>query len=219
MKVKDSAVFGEVTRPLFAVGKLWKVGWGLEPRDSYNAYLQKGNIRVPVRLARNSTVTDLRIYRAKEQVENLTGMLRKLTRGSAIASDLEKMQYHEGWFFMSDGRPARIDWDRATTYDPRDDKVQAFKYQTTLLSTYVGEQVNWKDMEIFECAEEWSGRGKVALPDEFGVVATITVRKPRDPKDYGKHEPPVPKKVPMEQSKASEEGPLPDDLPSFWRDV
>ena len=27
IKVRDSAVFGDVTQPLFAVGKLWKVGW------------------------------------------------------------------------------------------------------------------------------------------------------------------------------------------------
>ena len=167
--------------------------------------LRKGNIRVPVRFARNSTVTDLRIYRAKEQVENLTATLRKLTLGSAIASDLEKMKYHEG-----ERRPARIDWDRATTYDPGDDKVQAFKYRTTLLTTYVGQQVSWKDMEIFECAGEWSGRGKIALPDEFGVVVTIMERKPRDPTDYGKHEPPGTKRdVPMEQAKPA------DDIPSF----
>ena len=31
LKVIDSCVFGEVTQPLFAVGKLWKTGWGMEP--------------------------------------------------------------------------------------------------------------------------------------------------------------------------------------------
>ena len=31
VKVIDSAVFGEVTQPLFAVGKRWKTGWGIEP--------------------------------------------------------------------------------------------------------------------------------------------------------------------------------------------
>ena len=30
LKVTDSCVFGEVTQPLFAVGKLWKTGWGME---------------------------------------------------------------------------------------------------------------------------------------------------------------------------------------------
>ena len=34
VKVKDSAVFDELTQPLFAVGKLWIVGWVTEPRDA-----------------------------------------------------------------------------------------------------------------------------------------------------------------------------------------
>ena len=57
IKVRDSAVFGDVTQPLFAVGKLWKVGWGLDPLDQFNAFLKKGGARVPVRFVRNSTVT------------------------------------------------------------------------------------------------------------------------------------------------------------------
>ena len=40
VKVRDSAVFGDVTQPLFAVGKLWKTGWGMEPQDSYTASSQ-----------------------------------------------------------------------------------------------------------------------------------------------------------------------------------
>ena len=53
IKVRDSAVFGDVTQPLFAVGKLWKLGWGLDPIDEWNAYLKKGSARVPVRFVRN----------------------------------------------------------------------------------------------------------------------------------------------------------------------
>ena len=68
IKVRDSAVFGDVTQPMFAVGRLWKVGWGLDPLDQFNAFLKKGGARVPVRFVRNSTVTDLKIYRAQVKV-------------------------------------------------------------------------------------------------------------------------------------------------------
>ena len=34
LKLIDNCVFGEVTQPLFAVGKLWKTGWGMEPYSS-----------------------------------------------------------------------------------------------------------------------------------------------------------------------------------------
>ena len=38
IQVKDTAVFGQVTQPLFAVGKLYKVGWGIEPQDAYSVF-------------------------------------------------------------------------------------------------------------------------------------------------------------------------------------
>ena len=41
LKVIDSCVFGEVTQPLFAVGKLWKTGWGMEPYSSDKTFLAK----------------------------------------------------------------------------------------------------------------------------------------------------------------------------------
>ena len=69
-------MFGDVTQPPFAVGKLWKVGWGLDPIDEWNVYLKKRSARVPVRFVRNSTVTELKIYRAQvkeaEEVSYLT---------------------------------------------------------------------------------------------------------------------------------------------------
>ena len=79
--VMDSAVFGNVTQPLFAVGKLWKCGCGIEPKDSQSAYLKKGKTMVPIRFSRNSTVTDLRIYRAetRENAKERERMVRKLT--------------------------------------------------------------------------------------------------------------------------------------------
>ena len=150
IKVRDSAVFGDVTQPLFAVGKLWNVGWGLDPIDEWNARMKKGSARVPVRFVRNSTVTELKIYRAQvKEVEEVK--VRKLTLIKQMQDDLEAMKYHEGWFFMSDGKPARFDWDRKTTYDPTVDEVTTFKYRTTLVTRYVGEEINWDELEFFEC--------------------------------------------------------------------
>ena len=64
VKVKDSAVFEEVTQPASAFGKLSKLGWGLKLQDAYNTYLRRSNIRIPVRFARISNVADLQIYKA-----------------------------------------------------------------------------------------------------------------------------------------------------------
>eukprot|EP00439_Symbiodinium_sp_Y106_P046168 s101_g5.t2 len=203
IKVRGSAVFGDVTQPLFAVGKLWKVGWGLDPLDQFNAFLKKGGARVPVRFVRNSTVTDLKIYRAqvkvvKEEepqvflkkggarvpvrfVRNSTvtdlkiyraqvkvvkeeePQVRKLTLIKQMGEDFEKMKYHEGWFFMSDGKPARFDWDKNTTSDPTRDEVKTFKYRTTLVTRYEGEEIISNELEFFECAEEWKGSEEVHI--------------------------------------------------------
>ena len=65
LKVIDSCMFGEVTQPLFAVGKLWKTGWGMEPYSHEKAFLVKGNSRIPITFQRNSTMTEVRIYRAE----------------------------------------------------------------------------------------------------------------------------------------------------------
>ena len=69
LKVIDSCVFGEVTQPLFAVGKLWKTGWGMEPYSHEKAFLVKGNSRIPISFHRNSTMTEVRIYRAEARPE------------------------------------------------------------------------------------------------------------------------------------------------------
>ena len=69
LKVIDSCVFGEVRQPLFAVGKLWKTGWGMEPYSHEKAFLVKGNSRIPISFHRNSTMTEVRIYRAEARPE------------------------------------------------------------------------------------------------------------------------------------------------------
>ena len=59
-------------------------------------------------------MTELKIYGAQvKAVEEVK--VRKLTLMKQMQDDLEAMKYHEGWFFMSDGKPARFDWDRSTT--------------------------------------------------------------------------------------------------------
>ena len=107
-------------------------------------------------------MTELKIYRAQvKEVEEVK--VRKLTLIKQMQDDLEAMKYHEGWFFMSDGKPARFDWDRSTTYDPTGDAVTTFKYRTTLVTRYVGEEINWNELEFFECAEEWKGSEEVQI--------------------------------------------------------
>ena len=109
IKVKDTAVFGQVTQPLFAVGKLYKVGWGIEPQDAYSAFLTKLVKRkngtsvsyVPIRFSRNSTMTDLRIYRAAMEngQDDVPISIRKLTLTKELKDDIENGKYEEGWFY------------------------------------------------------------------------------------------------------------------------
>ena len=206
IKVRDSAVFGDVTQPLFAVGKLWKLGWGLDPIDEWNAYLKKGSARVPVRFVRNSTVTELKIYRAQaKEAEEVK--VRKLTLIKQMQDDLEAMKYPERWFFMSDGKPARFDWDRKTAYDPTGDEVTTFKYRTTLVTRYVGEEINWDDLEFFECAEEWKGSEDVQidLAKENSVIITILERKSVGLEEYGDYERPKKKRREVQAEQGEKE--------------
>ena len=66
---------------------------------------------------------------------------------------LRKDEVSRRMFFMSDGKPARFDWDKNTTYDPTRDEVKTFKYRTTLVTRYEGEEIIWNELEFFECAE------------------------------------------------------------------
>ena len=216
IKVRDSAVFGDVTQPLFAVGKLWKVGWGLDPLDQFNAFLKKGGARVPVSFVRNSTVTDLKIYRAQVKVvKEEEPQVRKLTLIKQMEEDFEKMKYHEGWFFMSDGKPARFDWDKNTTYDPTRDEVKTFKYRTTLVTRYEGEEIIWNELEFFECAEEWKGSEEVHidLAKEYSVIITILERRSVGLDEYGDYERPVKKKR-KEQEREEDVEMKPSEEPS-----
>ena len=125
LKVIDSAVFGEVTQPLFAVGKLYRAGWGMEPHDSERAFLVQGNTRVPIGFHRSSTMTDVRVYRAEAkpevQVEVKVRVSNKSELHVGLKECFDREKWHEGWFFLPDGRPARFDWSLQRTYDPTPD--------------------------------------------------------------------------------------------------
>ena len=163
---------------------------------------------VPIRFSRNSTVTDLRFYRAelREGEKENERMVRKLTVKKEIEDDLEGMKYDEGWMFLRSGKTVRIDWDAKYTYNPRKDDVKAFPYRTTLLTTYEGDKVNWSKMEFFECGEEWSGRERVEITasKHWNVVVTILERQPCGMEEYGKYVNPLAKDVEVPGEKERE---------------
>ena len=94
---------------------------------------------------------------------------------------------------MSDGKPARFDWDKNKTYDPTNDELKAFK---SLVTRYEGEEIIWNELEFFECAEEWKGSEQVQidLAKERSVIITILERKSVGLDEYGDYERPVKKK-------------------------
>ncbi|CAE7234755.1 unnamed protein product [Symbiodinium sp. KB8] len=128
-------------------------------------------------------------YESTRGVQGKEKAVRKLTVKKEIEEDLEGMKYEEGWMFLRSGRPVRIDWDAESTYNPRKDEVKAFPYRTTLLTTYRDDEVNWSDLEFFECGEEWTGREriKITASKEWNVVVTIMERYPCGMEEYGKY--------------------------------
>ena len=76
--------------------------------------------------------------------------------------DIENGKYEEGWFYLSDGRPVRIDWDVNTTYS-----LKSFRYRTTLRTRYEEEQIVWEEMEFYECAEEWREKSTMVIVPEI----------------------------------------------------
>ena len=190
LKVIDSCVFGEVTQPLFAVGKLWKTGWGMEPYSHERAFLVKGNSRIPITFHRNSTMTEVRIYRAEAravQDESEKKTVKRVVLREGLLDCLEREKWTEGWFFLPDGRPARFDWSMKATYDPTEDNME-FPYRTVFYGPCVGEDILWDELEMFTCAEEWQGFEVMEFEKVEDVVITIMERKPQEMSRYI-HEP------------------------------
>ena len=111
--------------------------------------------------------------------------IRKLTLTKELKDDIENGKYEEGWFYLTDGRPVRIDWDVNTTYSLGRDEGKAFNYRTALRTRYEEEQIVWEEMEFYECAEEWRDKGTMVIVPEIekAVVITIMERFPRSVED------------------------------------
>ena len=95
VKVIDSAVSGNVGQPLFAVGKMWKVGWGIAPESPQSAYLTRGRLRVPIWFSRNSTVTEMKIYRTSTELKK-ESKVRKITLYDNFRDTTEENLWSEG---------------------------------------------------------------------------------------------------------------------------
>ena len=60
------------------------------------------------------------------------------------------------------------------------------------MTRYVGEGINWSELEFFECAEEWKGSEdvQIELAKENSVIITILERKSVGLEEYGDYERP-----------------------------
>ena len=208
LKVIDSCVFGEVTQPLFAVGKLWKTGWGMEPHSHEKAFLVKGNSRIPITFHRNSTMTEVRIYRAEARVvqeETVEKTVKRIRMREGLKECLDREKWTDGWFFLPDGRPARFDWSMNATYDPTEDALD-FPYRTVFYGPCSGDEILWDELEMFSCAEEWQGFEVMEFEKVENVVITIMERKPQEMSRYI-HEPEEkPKEKPQEEKASGSDG-------------
>ena len=208
LKVIDSCVFGEVTQPLFAVGKLWKTGWGMEPHSHEKAFLVKGNSRIPITFHRNSTMTEVRIYRAEARVvqeETVEKTLKRIRMREGLKECLDREKWTDGWFFLPDGRPARFDWSMKTTYDPTEDALD-FPRRTVFYGQCSGDEILWDELETFSCAEEWQGFEVMEFEKVEDVVITTMERKPQEVSRYI-HEPEKrPKEKPQEEKASGSDG-------------
>ena len=205
LKVIDSCVFGEATQPLFAVGKLWKTGWGMEPYSHEKAFLVKGNSRIPISFHRNSTMTEVRIYRAEARPEPAETVKRTVNRveiKEGLRECLDREKWTDGWFFLPDGRPARFDWSTKTTYDPTEDSME-FPFRTVFYGPCDGDEILWSEMEMFACAEEWQGFEVMEFEKVEDVVITILERTLQEVSRYIHERKKEKEKKPQEEEPSS----------------
>ncbi|CAE7608029.1 unnamed protein product [Symbiodinium natans] len=142
--------------------------------------------------------------------------VRKLTLTKELKDDIENGTYEEGWFYLTDGRPVRLDWDVNTTYSLGKDEGKSFKYRTTLRTRYEEEQIVWEELEFYECAEEWREKSTmVIVPEtEKSVVITIMERFPRSVEDYGEYSSPYKRKEAEEKRDVEME---PQEQEDLWK--
>ena len=65
LRIIDVAACGNVTQPLFAVGKMWKLGWSTVHEDG-TLWLKKSGVRVPIYLEKNSSMASMSIYKVTQ---------------------------------------------------------------------------------------------------------------------------------------------------------
>ena len=203
LRIIDVAACGNVTQPLFAVGKMWKLGWSTVHEDG-TLWLKKSGVRVPIYMEKNSSMASMSIYKVTQDKSQDPMKLRPVTLADPLRDDLKDNLYVEGWFALKSGNPARFDWETNKTYDPTgcfptrfyedmrgdDDEEDYFPYRTTFVGNYVDAneeelEVDWSSLDIFECAEEWKRRETVEFDRRFDVVVTLLERTVKGPEEYG----------------------------------
>ena len=86
--IRNQAVLAEVKHPLFALGKLWKIGWSIQHENENRtekqvSFLTKDKIKIPFWFQQNSSVTTMRITRMESKsyqirpVFSMSGDLQK----------------------------------------------------------------------------------------------------------------------------------------------
>ena len=112
----------------------------------------------------------------------------KITLLESLKEDVEENLWNENWFYLKDGRPARLDWSQRQTYDPRTEGVTTFDYRTTIVTQCDEVKILWETADMFEFAEEWRTREDVKFDRIQDMVLTIMERQPREPSWYGTYE-------------------------------
>ena len=204
--ITDTAVCGNVTQPLFSIGKMWKLGWGTVSEDG-KLWLKKGTVRVPLHFKRNSSMAIMSISRVVTEEMKV----QPVRLEENLKRELQHNEIGDSWFVLEDGTPARFDWDVTRTFDPtghfpnhmyegEGSEGDYFPYRTTLLGKLERKggavsplnEVDWNSLEFFECSEEWKDRENVSLgrtPNErFEVMITLLEKEIKEPNAYGSFE-------------------------------
>ena len=197
-KLVDEAVLGNVTQPLCAVGKLWKLGWSMVHENS-QLYLKKGSTRIKVGFAHNSATATACIYRVAENASSskdgqIDSQVRVIKIPRSVIEELEEEMWNEDWSALSDGTPVHFAWNATKTTNPAGKfKVQVpldkpgYHFRTTLTAEVDEDSmsIKWDTLDLFECCEEWKGREELNLGEFHGVIITLMEMKVKDPEEYG----------------------------------
>ena len=192
--VKDQAVLAQVNQPLFAVGKLWKRGWCQINLEDGASYLEKDGVRIPTWYQQNSSMTSMRVSRAEAIVIQEPVVCQEPKEIRALIKLPEDCQQElgafaedDGWQVMKDVTPIEFKWATNVTEDPSDFLGDNFPHRTTLFgkNSADGWTPDFKSFDLFECAEEWKGKGNMEIGFSADVIVTLMDVEPRSPECYG----------------------------------